>query len=92
MLEPLVKMVDEIVEVFSTMVGVTSGILGLKNSPRYSSHRKKKRKTPPKSRMRMFLVGNPLVKTVHDGGSSKLVDAKDGAAWLRPARSNETDD
>jgi hypothetical protein len=31
-LEPLVKIVDEIVEVFSTKVGVTSGILGLKKT------------------------------------------------------------
>jgi hypothetical protein len=89
MLEPLVKMVDEIVEVFSTMVGVTSGILGLKKILLDTVViGKRKEKTPPKSRMRMFLVGNPLVKNVHDGSSSKLVSAKDGATWLRRARLN----
>jgi hypothetical protein len=50
-------MVDEIVEVFSTMVGVTSGILGLKKSTSIVRREtsKKEKKTPPKSKMRRFL-------------------------------------
>jgi hypothetical protein len=81
-------MVDEmIVEVFSTKVGVTSGSLDLKK-PSLTIKRETLKKEEEKPHRveseNVPLAGNPLVKTVCNGGSDRHVDdAKDKATWVR---------
>jgi hypothetical protein len=73
-LEPLVKMVDELVEVFSTKVGATSSSLDLEKTSlivRSGLSLKKKNEN-------VFLTGKLLVKTEHSDGGGRLIgDAKD---------------